>query len=145
MRPSATTTAPTKGLGEVSPRPRSASPRARSMYASSSTTNLSRDETRGREGTGTARRAPEPAPPVLSHPDSHGRSRNLAGSTPEWLSEGRGLSPPVGICTPPRRRALGSQYRRAGLGGRGRCYRAGSGGGATADRVGGAGLALGER
>src|SRR5207247_10333259 len=94
----------------------------------------------------TAPRVPQPSPPPVSRRDPRGRSRNLAGSTPEWLSEGRGLSPPVGICTPPRRRALGSQYRRAGLGarGRGRCYRAGSGGGATVDRVGGAGLALGE-
>src|SRR4029453_8636492 len=87
----------------------------------------------------------EPAPPVLSHPDSHGRSRNLAGSTPEWLSEGRGLSPPVGACTPPRRRALRRQYRRVDLGApRLTCRGHRSGGGATVDRVGGAGLALGE-
>ena len=56
-------------------------------------------------GKGQDRQPNAAAPPVLSHPDFHGRSRNLTGSTPEWLSEGRGLSPPVGICTPPRRQA----------------------------------------
>jgi hypothetical protein len=45
-----------------------------------------------------------PVRPVLSLPDSHGRFRNLTGSTPGWLRGGRGLSPPVGIFTPPRRR-----------------------------------------
>ena len=50
---------------------------------------------------------------VLSHPDSHGRSRNCAGSTSSWRLEGRGLSPPVGSCTPPRRRASPAKYRGA--------------------------------
>src|SRR5262245_22393302 len=36
----------------------------------------------------------------------YGRSRSFTGSTPEWLTGGRGLSPPVGNLTPPRRRAL---------------------------------------
>jgi len=52
-------------------------------------------------GKGQDRQPNAAAPPVLTHPDFHGRSRNLTGSTTEWLSEGRGLSPPVGICTPP--------------------------------------------
>ena len=44
--------------------------------------------------------------PVPFHPDSHGRSRNSTGSTHRWLRQGRGLSPPVGSCTPPRKRLV---------------------------------------
>ena len=59
-------------------------------------------EGEGEEGPAGA----APPSPVLSHPDFHGRSRNLTGSTPGWLPRGRGLSPPVGNLTPPRRRAF---------------------------------------
>src|SRR5204863_6604247 len=49
-------------------------------------------------------------PPVSSHPDSHGRFRNRTGSTSDWPPKGRGLSPPVGSCTPPRKRASQEKY-----------------------------------
>src|SRR6476659_8651339 len=45
-----------------------------------------------------------------SHPDSHGRSRYRTGSTHHWLRWGRGLSPPVGSSTPPRKQAF-PEYR----------------------------------
>ena len=55
----------------------------------------------GRDEAGTARANRAATTPAFSHPDCHGRFRNLAGSTPGWLPEGRGLSPPVGNRTPP--------------------------------------------
>ena len=59
-------------------------------------------------GAGTTRRAPprvRPRNARSSHPDSHGRSRNRTGSTHDWPPRGRGLSPPVGTSTPPRKQA----------------------------------------
>src|SRR4029450_3718559 len=109
IAPSETTTEPTMGLGDTMPPPRLASSIARSMYASSDMPLRPRGED-GERGRPSSREAA--APPVLSHPDFDGRSRNLTGSAPEWRSGGRGLSPPVGICTPPRRQALlEGQYR----------------------------------
>ena len=50
--------------------------------------------------------APSSRSPVPFHPDSHGRPRSSTGSTHRWLRQGRGLSPPVGSCTPPRKRLV---------------------------------------
>jgi len=54
--------------------------------------------------------------PPFSHPDFHRRPRNLTGSTSK---EVRGLSPPVGNCTLPRRGATAEFSSGARVGGRG--------------------------
>ena len=68
----------------------------------------------GTHSAGARRAHAPPRRAVSSHPDFHGRSRNLTGSTPGWLPGGRGLSPPVGNLHPaPKTRLRVSQYRQA--------------------------------
>ena len=55
--------------------------------------------------------AAAPTCPVPSHPDSDGRFRNRTGSTHRWRRRGRGLLPPVGTFTPPRKQAAPSISR----------------------------------
>ena len=105
---------------------------------------------RSRGGDAGKRQDGQPSaavPPVLSHPDFDGRSRNLTGSTPEWRSGGRGLSPPVGTYTPPRRQALlEAEYRSPARAGHARVRSRTDGGSvdlAAVDRVGGLRLAFG--
>ena len=116
---SRSTTAPTIGFGETRPQPRAASSRARRMCDPYSSTVLPfvpgvRRRNGKRHGsTGRARRGGA-VTPVSSHPDFHGRSRNPTGSTRGWRPWGRGLSPPVGNCTPPRKQAVRAASIRSG-------------------------------
>ena len=98
--------APTMGLGAASPRPfdaRAIARRIHSLWSAIATLPRRDADARqdGRVEAGTARANRAATTPAFSHPDCHGRFRNLAGSTPGWLPEGRGLSPPVGNRTPP--------------------------------------------
>ncbi len=131
------------------PSPARASSSARRMCASSIGAIVPPPPEAGRHGrrTGSRTRARTARPsrvPVPSHPDSHGRFRNLTGSTHGWLPWGRGLSPPVGSYTPPRKRAsVRRVYARRAEGGKPARASTRSGR-ALVDREGGAGVALGE-
>ncbi len=69
-------------------------------------TVLTRDERAAAQDASCTAQRRRGGAPVPSHPDSHGRSRNRTGSTHGWRPWGRGLSPPVGNCTPPRKQAV---------------------------------------
>jgi hypothetical protein len=92
-RSSATTTAPTAGFGETIPRPRSASPRARSIYASSDTTTFpearngsDRQGTAAHAAAGTAR--PLPSRLSRSVPESHRVHPRLAAEGSRTVTAG---------------------------------------------------------